>query len=53
MSLHVNHQMKMISILANNNKEKKTWTETLNTAAIMEYYFLSRPVDKEDKPVRR
>ena len=36
-----------------NNKEKQTWTETLNTAAIMEYYFLSRPVDKEDKPVRR
>ena len=34
-----------------NNKEKQTQTETLNTAVIMEYYFLSRPVDKEDKPV--
>ena len=34
-----------------NNKERQTWTKTLNTA-VMECYFLSRPVDKEGKPVR-
>ena len=34
-----------------NNKERKTWSKTLNTAA-MECYFLSRPVDEEGKPVR-
>ena len=34
-----------------NNKEKQTWTKTLNTA-VMECYCLSRPVDKEGKPVR-
>ena len=28
-----------------NNMERQTWTKTLNTA-IMECYFLSRPVDK-------
>ena len=35
-----------------NNKERQTWTKTLNTAVIMEYYFLRRPVDEEGKPVR-
>ena len=35
-----------------NNKERQTWTKTLNTA-VMECYFLSRPVDKEGKPVIR
>ena len=34
-----------------NNKEKQTWTKTLNTA-VMECYFLSRPVDKKGEPVR-
>ena len=35
-----------------NNKERQTWTtKTLNTA-VMECYFLSRPVHEEDKPVR-
>ena len=34
-----------------NNKEKQTWTKTLN-AAVMHCYFLSRPVDKEGKPIR-
>ena len=34
-----------------NNKEKQTWTKTLNTA-VMECYCLSRPVDEEGKPVR-
>ena len=34
-----------------NNKESRTWTNTLNTA-IMEFYFLNRPVDKMGKPVR-
>ena len=33
-----------------NNKERRTWTKTLNTA-VMECYFLSRPVDEEGKPV--
>ena len=33
-----------------NNKERQTWTKTLNTA-VMECYFLSRPVDEEGKPV--
>ena len=34
-----------------NNKERKTWSKTLNTA-VMECYFLSRPVDEEGKPVK-
>ena len=34
-----------------NNKERQTWTKTLN-ATVMECYFLSRPVDKDGKPVR-
>ena len=34
-----------------NNKEKQTWTKTLNTA-VMECYCLSRPVDEEGKPIR-
>ena len=34
-----------------NNKERQTWTKTLNTA-VMECYFLSRPSDEEGKPVR-
>ena len=34
-----------------NNKERQTWTKTLNTA-VMECYFLTRPVDEEGKPVR-
>ena len=34
-----------------NNKERLRWTKTLNTA-VMACYFLSRPVDKEGKPVR-
>ena len=34
-----------------NNKERQTQTKTLNTA-VMECYFLSRPVDEEGKPVR-
>ena len=33
-----------------NNKEKQTWTKILNTA-VMECYFLSRPVDEEGTPV--
>ena len=33
------------------NKKRQTWTKTLNTA-LMECYFLSRPVDEEGKPVR-
>ena len=32
------------------NKERQTWTKTLN-AAIIECYFLSRPVDVEGKPI--
>ena len=34
-----------------NNKERQTWTKTLNTA-VMECYFLSRPVNEEGKPGR-
>ena len=34
-----------------NNKERQTWTKTLNIA-VMECYFLSRPVNEEGKPVR-
>ena len=34
----------------NNNKERQTWPKTMNTA-VMECYFLSRPVDEEGKPV--
>ena len=34
-----------------NNKERQTWTKTLNTP-VMECYFLSRPVEEEGKPVR-
>ena len=34
-----------------NNKEKQTWTKTLNNV-VMECYFLSRSVDEEIKPVR-
>ena len=34
-----------------NNKQRKTWTKTLNTA-VMECYFLSRPADEEGKPVK-
>ena len=34
-----------------NNKERQTWTKLLNTA-VMECYFLSRPLDKEGKQVR-
>ena len=33
------------------NKERQIWTKTLNTA-VMECYFLSRPVDEESKLVR-
>ena len=33
------------------NKERQTWTKTLN-AAVMEYYFLNRSVHNEGKPVR-
>ena len=33
-----------------NNQERQTWTKTLNTA-VMECYFLSRPVGEEGKPV--
>ena len=32
------------------DKARLTWTKTLNTA-VMECYFLSRPVDEEGKPV--
>ena len=49
MGIHVNHQARMISILT---KERQTWTKTLNTA-VMEHYFLSRPVGEEGEPVRR
>ena len=35
-----------------NNKERQTWTKTLNTA-VKESYFLSRPVDEEGKQIRR
>ena len=34
-----------------NNKERQRQTKTLNTA-VMECYFLSRPVVEEGKPVR-
>ena len=34
-----------------NNKERQTWTKTLNTP-VMECYFLTKPVDEDDKPVR-
>ena len=34
-----------------NNKERQTWTKTLN-AAVMECYFLGRPVNEEGKPIR-
>ena len=34
-----------------NNKERQTWTKTLNTVVI-ESYFLSRPLEEEGKPVR-
>ena len=50
MGFHVNRQMKKISILTTTIR-KETWTKTLNTA-VMECYFLSRPVDKDGKPVR-
>ena len=33
------------------NNKSQTWTKTLNTA-VMECYFLSKPVDTEGKPVR-
>ena len=32
------------------NKERQTWTKILTTA-VMEYYFMSGPVDKEGKPM--
>ena len=35
-----------------NNKERQTWTKSLNTAVI-ECYFLSRSLDEEGKAVRR
>ena len=35
-----------------NNKERQTWTKTLNTA-VMERYFLSRTVDEEGKQIGR
>ena len=50
MGFHVNRQMKKISILTTTIR-KETWTKTLNTA-VMECYFLSRPVDEEVKPVK-
>ena len=34
-----------------NNKERQTWRKTLNTAVI-ESYFLNRPVNEEGKPIR-
>ena len=34
-----------------NNKERQTWTKTLN-AAVMECYFLGWPVNEEGKPIR-
>ena len=34
-----------------NNKKRQTCTKTLK-AAVMECYFLSRPVDEEGKPAR-
>ena len=34
-----------------NSKERQTWTKKLNTA-LMECYFLKRPIDEEGKPVR-
>ena len=34
-----------------NNKERQTWTETLNTAA-MECYFQSRSEEEEGKRIR-
>ena len=37
--------------ISNNKNERQTWTKTLNTA-IMECYFLGRPLDEEGKPVR-
>ena len=38
-------------IINYNNKGRQTWRKGFNTA-VMECYFLSRPVDKEGKPVR-
>ena len=40
-----------INIINYNKKERQTWAKTLNTA-VMECYFLSRPVEEEGKPVR-
>ena len=34
-----------------NKKERQIWPKTMNTV-VMEFYFLSRPVDEEGKPVR-
>ena len=34
-----------------NNKERQTWTQTLN-AVVMECYFLNRSVEEEGEPVR-
>ena len=34
-----------------NNKKRQTWKKTLNTA-VMECYFLNRPVDEEVKLIR-
>ena len=34
-----------------NNKERQTWTKTLNTA-VTECNFLSRPIDEVGKPIR-
>ena len=33
------------------NKERQAWTKTLNTP-VMEFCFLSRPLDEKGKPVR-
>ena len=51
MGFHSNHQMKMISILTTTISKGKHGQRTWNTA-VMECYFLSRPVDEEGKPVR-
>ena len=51
MGFHSNHQMKMISILTTTISKGKHGQRTWNTA-VMDCYFLSRPVDEEGKPVR-
>ena len=47
----MNHQMKMILALTITITKDKHGQKTLNTA-VMEGYFLSRPLDEDGKPIR-